>query len=247
MILTIDIGNSYTKWGLWDGEFLEERFSSLTSSIDEGTTLDSLLEDLSTKEIESVRACSVVPDATPLLSSKIKEHLSLDVRWITGESELGIGVDYETRGTLGSDRLVAAFGAFKKYGGPLIVCDFGTATTIDLVREDGTFAGGLIAPGFGMISESLGLKASQLFTVDPDKPDSIIGTSTETALRAGIFYSVIGLLEASVSRIAEDLDEKPRVIATGGNARLVAEGTEAIDVIDEDLVLFGLFKALPRT
>jgi len=246
MILTIDIGNSYTKWGLWDGEFLEERFSSLTSSINQGTSLDSLLQDLSTKEIESVHACSVVPDASPLLSEKIKEHLGLDVRWITGESELGIGVDYETRGTLGSDRLVAAFGAFKKYGGPLIVCDFGTATTIDLVKKDGTFVGGLIAPGFRMISESLGSKAAQLFSVQIDKPDSIIGTSTETALRAGIFYSVIGLLEASVSRISESLDEKPKVIATGGNAHLVAEGTEAIDVIDEDLVLIGLLKALPR-
>ena len=243
MILTIDIGNSYIKWGLWEDSLLEERFSSLTSSMEDESSLDSLLEDLNKKEITSVCACSVVPSASTKLSKKIREKLGIDVKWITGESELGIDVAYETRSTLGSDRLVASFGAFKKYGAPAIVCDFGTATTIDLVKEDGTFAGGLIAPGLRMMSDSLGSRAAQLFKVDAEKPDSIIGTSTESALKSGIFYSVIGLVESSVERMSSELNTKPRVIATGGNARLVASGTECIDIVDEDLILFGLLAA----
>lgn len=246
MILTIDIGNSFTKWGLWEDSFLEERFSSQTSSLEDDSVLDSLLTDLRSRNIESVSACSVVPAATEKLSSKIKEILDLDVKWISGESELGIGVDYETRNTLGADRLVAAFGAFKKYGGPVIVCDFGTATTIDLVQEDGAFSGGLIAPGFAMLSESLGAKAAQLFAVEIKKPDSIIGVSTETALRSGVFHSVIGLLEATVPRMSEGLPSKPKVVATGGNARLVASGTDVIDQVDDDLVLYGLLKSAIR-
>jgi type III pantothenate kinase len=243
MILTIDIGNSYIKWGLWEGSFLEERFSSKTSSIEDDSALDSLLHDLSGKTITAICGCSVVPVATATLSRKIKETLGLEVKWITGESELGIGVDYLTRATLGSDRLVAAFGAFKKYGGPAIVCDFGTATTMDLIRADGTFAGGLIAPGFRMLSDSLGSKAAQLFSVEIEKPESIIGTSTETALKSGIFLTVIGTLEGAVSRMRDELNEKPKVIATGGHARLVATGTDVIDIIDDDLVLFGLLKS----
>lgn len=241
MILTIDIGNSFTKWALWEDSFLDERFSSQTSSLEDEVVLDSLLTDLRSKNIASVSACSVVPHATEKVSRKIKEVLGLDVKWISGESELGVGVDYETRSTLGADRLVAAFGAYRKYGGPVIVCDFGTATTIDLVQEDGTFSGGLIAPGFAMLSESLGAKAAQLFAVEIKKPDSIIGISTETALRSGIFHSVIGLLEATVPRMSEHLSSKPRIVATGGHAHLVASGTEIIDAIDENLVLYGLF------
>jgi type III pantothenate kinase len=243
MILTIDIGNSFTKWGLWEESILDERFKSLTSLIENKTSLDALLADLSTKGLTSIYACSVVPQATDILSKRVKEVLALDVQWITGESELGIDVEYQTRHSLGSDRLVAAFGAFKRYGGPAIVCDFGTATTIDLVREDGTFAGGLIAPGFNMMSESLGSKAAQLFTIETTKPDSILGVSTDSALKSGVFHSVIGLLETSVRRMSSEMTTRPKVVATGGNVQLVASGTDVIDVVDEDLVLRGLLEA----
>jgi type III pantothenate kinase len=243
MILTIDIGNSFTKWGLWEGDVLDERFSCSTAALSDPDTLGEILEGLVPKGIVSACACSVVPDAKVLVDTAIEAHLGLETKWIDGRSELGMPVAYATPDTLGADRVAAVFGALKRYGAPAIVCDFGTATTIDVLLPDGTYAGGIIAPGIRMIAESLGSRAVQLFEVEPDVPESPIGTSTESALKAGVFYSAVGTLETAVERISKELGTKPHVIATGGNARLIQKGTVVIDVVDDDLVLYGLYAA----
>lgn len=243
MILTIDIGNSFTKFGLWEGTRLDERFSCATSALSEPDSLTGILEGLSGKGIDTVCACSVVPSAKTLMSEALTSTLGLTSKWIDGTSNLGMPIAYETPLTLGADRVAAAFGALKRYGAPAIVCDFGTAMTIDVVRADGSYAGGMIAPGIGMVTGALGSKAAQLFEVDVAIPESVIGSSTGSALRSGVFHTVVGTLETAVDRIGRELGERPRVIATGGDARVIAKGTAVIDIVDDDLVLYGLFMA----
>ena len=246
MILTIDIGNSFTKWGLWNEGVLEERFSSSREALSDADTLAGIFEELASKEITAVAACSVVPELKENLGAAIEAKLGIEALWITGESELGMPMAYQTRATLGADRVAAAFGALRKYGAPAIVCDFGTATTIDVLLPDGTYAGGLIAPGLKMIAGALGNRAAQLFEVEPEVPDSVIGTSTESALKAGIFYTAVGTLETAIDRISKETGSRPKVIATGGNARLIAKETAAIDLVDDDLVLYGLLSVALR-
>lgn len=246
MILTVDIGNSLTKWGLWEGPLLEERFASATASLLEPGTLEGVLEDLRARDIRRAAACSVVPSVNPVLASAVSEALGVELAFVTGESELGMPVAYETRATLGADRIVAAYGALRKYGAPCVVCDFGTATTIDLVADDGTYAGGLIAPGIGMLCESLASRTAQLMEVSPKVPEKTVGTSTAGAIESGVFAAAVGTLETALGRMASEIKLTPKVVATGGYARLIAEGTRCIDVIDENLVMEGLRYAADR-
>lgn len=240
MILTIDIGNSAVKFGVWSGEELVSKTSYPTASMSDAATAAEAFRALSNFKIEKSIACSVVPAVNSTIAQCASEILGIELQMLTGESDLGIDVEYKTRNTLGADRLVAAYGAFRKYGAPCIVCDFGTATTIDVVKKDGVFAGGMIAPGFGMLCESLASRTAQLIKIEPCVPDSTIGTDTKSSIEAGVFAAAVGTLKTALDLIADQTDDIDRVIATGGFANLIAQGTESINVIDENLVMEGL-------
>jgi type III pantothenate kinase len=135
---------------------------------------------------------------------------------------------------------VNAFAAAEKYGGPCIVCSFGTATTIDVVNSDREFIGGIIAPGMGLMAEALHLKTSKLPRVEIQRPESVIGNSTVASIQSGIYYGYIGLVEGIIPRMTGELGETATVIATGGYASMIASETDAIDTVDENLTLEGL-------
>jgi type III pantothenate kinase len=149
-------------------------------------------------------------------------------------------INYFPRENLGVDRLVAAFAAAEKYDVPCIVCDFGTATTIDVINLGSEYLGGIIAPGMQTMSEALFLKTSQLPKIKIGKPASVIGNSTERAIESGIYFGYIGLVDGIIERMSLELGEKPKVIATGGFANLIAESSEKIEIVEENLLLEGL-------
>jgi type III pantothenate kinase len=141
---------------------------------------------------------------------------------------------------VGADRLVGAFAAVEKYGKPCLVCDFGTATTIDAVNSRHEYLGGIIAPGLNTLAEALFLKTSRLPHVEIRKTEKVIENTTVGCIQSGIFYGYIGLTEGVISRMIEELSEKPKVIATGGFSRIIAENCPLIEITDENLILDGL-------
>jgi len=147
---------------------------------------------------------------------------------------------------LGADRLVNAIAAFERYGGPCIVVDFGTATTFDVISAKGEYLGGAIAPGIGLSADALFSHAARLSRVDIKRPAKVIGTNTITHLQSGLYFGYIGLVDGILERIMAELGEKPRVIATGGLARLIAEDSRFITEIDDMLTLDGLLILFER-
>ena len=141
---------------------------------------------------------------------------------------------------LGADRLVNAIAAFERYGGPCIVVDFGTATTFDVISAKGEYLGGAIAPGLGISADALFSRAARLSRVDIKRPAKVIGTNTVTHLQSGLYYGYIGLVDGILERIVAELGRQPRVIATGGLARQIAEDSRYITEIDDMLTLDGL-------
>jgi type III pantothenate kinase len=147
---------------------------------------------------------------------------------------------------LGADRLVNAIAAFERYGGPCIVVDFGTATTFDVISAKGEYLGGAIAPGLGLSADALFSRAARLSRVDIKRPAKVIGTNTVTHLQSGLYFGYIGLVDGILERIVAELGEKPRVIATGGLARQIAEDSRFITEIDDMLTLDGLLILFER-
>ena len=246
MILTIDIGNSAVKVGLWKSDSLIGKYLFETKSLmEDPAALAKALRSIPSDGITHAAMCSVVPKLTPAMASAIGDLFGIEVMKVDGETEAALRIHYADRTKLGADRVAAAIGAYSKYGGPCVVCDFGTATTIDLVEADGSFAGGIIAPGIGMMAELVAEKTAQLVRTEPRKPEKILGDSTSSCIESGIYHSAVGLVEATVMRLKEESDARLKVIATGGFASLVAEGTKTIDLVDDNLVLEGLRLALP--
>jgi type III pantothenate kinase len=155
--------------------------------------------------------------------------------------KLGIDVLMDQPTEVGADRLVNAVAADARYGGPLIVVDFGTATTFDIVDGDGAYCGGVIAPGVNLSMEALHMAAAKLPRVAIGKPDQVIGKTTIKGMQSGIYWGYVGLIEGIVARIVDEFGEPMKVIATGGLASLFTQSTETIDSADPDLTLRGLY------
>jgi type III pantothenate kinase len=236
MLLAVDIGNTSTKCGIYDGKDLQSRFSFPTTSDPEllptiGDKLDSAINE--------AIVCSVVPDAAGALTSFLNEK-RIKVRRATSDIDLGFAVNYAPISALGTDRLVNALAAIKKFGSPAIVCSFGTATTMDAITKDRGFLGGIIAPGIKTAARSLKQSTSQLPDISIEIPDSLIGNSTETAIRSGIVFGHLAMVEGLIDRLTREIGGKPVVVATGGFASLLAEMTARFDHVDDDLTLNGL-------
>lgn len=237
MLLAVDIGNSAIKFGVFDGPHLTSKFSIPTNS---DLHSAELIEKIGNATISKALVCSVVPGVNSQLSDALKAAFDIDVRFVTNEMDFGLDIKYEPLAAAGTDRLVNAFSAAEKYGVPVIACSFGTATTIDVVDKNRVLLGGLIAPGMKTMAKALHLNTAQLPEIEINTPDTVINHTTETSIQAGIFYSQIGLVESSIARIKKEIGDNPKVIATGGFASMIAENTDVIDVVDEDLLLDGL-------
>ena len=234
MLLAVDIGNTNIKFGVFDGEDIVARFSVPTSS-----AVNEVVSSF-TGPIDSSIICSVVPDATDRLVGVLLRKIGKAPFVVTNSLNFGLEINYEPISAVGTDRLVNSFAAAEKYGVPCIVCSFGSATTIDAVSGERELLGGLIAPGFAMMAEALHMRTAQLPAAEIGQADSPINNTTGDSIRAGVFYSQLGLIETAVLKMKEVVGEQAKVIATGGFSSLMAERSQLIDQMDENLTLNGL-------
>jgi len=246
MLLAIDAGNTNIVFAVYKGEEQLKSWRIHTEakrSCDEYASILSRLfamEDLGWDDISAVMISSVVPDANRHLRGFCEGYLSCDPVFVSKDM-LDIPVHLDKPEEAGADRLVNAVAVRAHYQTPAIVIDFGTATTFDVIEEDGAYSGGLIAPGIHLSIDALNMAAAKLPKVSVQKTDQVIGKSTVGAIQSGIFWGYIGMIEGIVARIRSEMDGKPFVIATGGLASLFVEHTDVIDHVDDDLTLKGLF------
>ena len=252
MLLAIDAGNTNTVFAVFEGSECKGSWRAATearrTSDEYAVWLDQVMrrDGLDTKDIDQAIIASVVPSANFNLSRLCTERFS-SRPLIIGEDGVYLGIEIllDRPDEVGADRLVNAVAAFDAVGGPLIVVDFGTATTFDVVDGDGNYRGGAIAPGINLSLEALHQAAAKWPKVDIVRPAHVIGKTTVTAMQAGIFWGYVGLIEGLVGRMRAEMMGggigAPRsVVATGGLATLFSQATTVIDRIDDDLTLRGL-------
>ena len=240
MLLAIDIGNSTAKFGVFDNEKLLARFTLPTDRNQTPEEINALTANNLLHNIDAVIVSSVVPELNIAYRSFCETHFNLKPFFVDHATDLDMKILYDPPESLGIDRAVAAFAAREKYGTPVIVCDFGTATTIDAVDARGEFIGGIIVPGIAALADSLFQKTSNLPKVEIEKPKKVIGTSTVSAINAGIYFGYAGSVEKILQKMIEELGEAPKIIATGGFSGLIADSVKMIEVVDENLILEGL-------
>jgi type III pantothenate kinase len=240
MLLAVDIGNSNIKFGIFDGEQLLSKFSIPT---DRNATADGLKTTVGPRldlPITSSIVCSVVPQIENALAEFLLSSIGVEPVFVRNDFDFGLKINYEPLTAAGTDRLVNAFSAVEKYGVPCIICSFGTATTFDVVDRDRVLMGGVIAPGMKTMAKALHLNTAQLPEVEVKTPESVIGNTTITSIRSGVFYGQIAIVEGIIDRIKKEMGDTPKVIATGGFASSIAENTDRFDLVDENLLLDGL-------
>lgn len=249
MLLVIDCGNTNIVFAVYDGHALKGQWRTATegekTGDDYGVWLHQVmrLEGFARDDIKAAIVSSVVPNKNGALRVMCKEFYGIDARFIGDLGlELGLIVLMQNPIEVGGDRLVNAIAAQETYGGPLIIIDFGTATTFDVVDADGNYAGGVIAPGINLSMEALYMAAALLPRIPVENPGGapIVGTSTISAMRSGVFWGYIGLIEGLVARIQDERGRGHKVIGTGGLAPLFATSTTVIDHTDDELTLRGL-------
>jgi len=238
MLLAVDIGNSFTKLGVFDGDRLLARYSVPTDPHIPLDQFDAQFPAIGDHSVTDAIVSSVVPRFAQMLNAFLR---SRNIRTIeVAEIEVDLGIDYSPPTAIGSDRLVNAAAAVEKYGAPVLVCSFGTATTIDVIGADKRLIGGIIAPGIRTASEALTRNTAQLPEIDIKVPEMLIGNSTESAIRSGVVYGHVAMIEGLIDRVAEQLGSRPCVIGTGGYASLIASMSDRISTVDETLTLDGL-------
>jgi type III pantothenate kinase len=271
MLLAIDVGNTNTVLGLYRLE-AEEPGSPATGparadveqpelaahwrvtthraqTADEyGVLFVNLFEmnGLDASQVTHIIISSVVPPIDSTLREVCQQYFHLQPLFVEPGIKTGMPVLQDTPADLGADRLVNAIAAFERYGGPCIVVDFGTATTFDAISAKGEYIGGAIAPGLGLSAEALFTRAARLSRVDIKRPAKVIGVNTVTHLQSGLYYGYIGLVDGILARMVAELGEQPRIIATGGLARQIAEDSRFISEIDDMLTLDGLLILFKR-
>jgi type III pantothenate kinase len=246
MLLAIDIGNTDTAFGIFQGEGIRATWHIATSAnrmTDEhASLLLNLLhhQSLGTSDIEEVVMCSTVPPLIPTFIELCRRYLDISPLVVGAGIKTGVRIRMDNPREVGPDRIANAAAAHHLYNGPIIIVDVGTATTFDVVSKEGDFMGGAIATGIGTAADALFTKAAALPRVELSPPKNAIGTNTITAMQSGIIFGYVELIEGMVARIQQELERKARVIATGGFADLLAKETDVIEIINPDLTLIGL-------
>jgi len=247
MILVIDVGNTNMTLGVYEKEELKATFRIMTktprTSDEYGVIVTQLLKnrEIEAMELEGSIVASVVPDVMHSLMGALIRYTGTRPLNVGPGIRTGIRIVTEEPRAIGADRIVDAVAAYEKYGGPVLVLDFGTATTYDLITEKGEFAAGITAPGIRISSEALWTQAAKLPNIEIKKPKSILAQETITSMQAGLVYGQIGQTEYIIRKVREESGIRNlKVVATGGLGRLIADETKEIDIYDSSLTLDGL-------
>lgn len=252
MLLAIDIGNTHTVIGIYRNDTLvaDWRMASLTHrTADENwLTIKSFCAEagVDTAAIKTVGISSVVPDLTFVFEHLARKHFGVEPVTISGMLDFGVRIHYKDPSAVGADRLCDAVAGFEKYGGPLIIIDFGTATTYDVISQTGDYLGGVITLGLESTAAELHRRAAKLPRIELRFPSATIGSDTASSMQAGVLFGTVDAVEGIVKRIRAELDAPARVIATGGLAKIVAAHTTIIEAVEPSLVLDGIRLILQR-
>lgn len=247
MLLTIDIGNTNITVGVFDGEEVVATFRMTTTqprtSDEYGMSICDLLEynQVSVKDIDHIIIASVVPNVMHSVTSACVKYFHTNPIIVEAGIRTGIRVDNKNPRAVGADRIVDAAAAYFLYGGPVIVVDYGTATTFDLVEENGTFSAGVTAPGIRSSAQSMWSLTAKLPEFEIKKPDTILAKDTITSMQAGVLYGQIGQTEYIINQMKQESGlDNIKVVATGGLGVLIDNETSAIDIYDPMLTLKGM-------
>ncbi|MGI6084598.1 MAG: type III pantothenate kinase [Acetivibrionales bacterium] len=247
MLLAIDVGNTSSAIGVYRGNTLVGNWRVSTArertSDETGMLLVSLLHHAGIRplDIKDAIMCSVVPPAMHSVINAVKKYFGINPILVGPGMKTGINVKYENPREVGTDKIVNAVGALKLYGGPVIIVDFGTATTFCAISSKGDYLGGIICPGIRISAEALFEKASMLPRIEIAKPKHIIGRTTVNSMQSGLIYGFVGQTDYIVSLMKKEMPEdNAKVVATGGMAHLIASESTMIDEVNTLLTLEGL-------
>jgi len=246
MLLVIDVGNTNTVLGIFQGSELRAHWRLTTNrgqTADEyGLLIRTLfgLEQLKPDQITGIMIASVVPPLNGLLEEMAEKYFGMNAMFLGPGTRTGVAIHYDNPQEVGADRIADAAAAFEKYGGPCVIVDFGTAITFDAISEKGEYLGGIISPGLGIAAEALFARAARLPRVDIREPERVIGTNTVASMQSGLFYGAVGLVDGILDRLMGVLGPGTRVVATGGQAPLIASASKYKLPVDSWLTLDGL-------
>lgn len=252
MIFVLDVGNTNTVLGVYSEETLKYHWRIETSrnkTEDEyGMVIKSLFahEGISFEDIDGIIISSVVPPIMFSVERMCLKYFGMKPLVVGPGVKTGLNIKYDNPKEVGADRIVNAVAGIHEYGSPLIIVDFGTATTYCYINEMKHYMGGAIAPGIGISTEALYTKAAKLPRIEIARPEGILGKNTVSAMQSGILYGYVGQVEGIVSRIKTQSETEPTVIATGGMAGLISNESDAIDIVDPFLTLKGLMLIYKR-
>jgi type III pantothenate kinase len=246
MLLVIDVGNTNTSLGVFEGDKLMAAWRLTTARArtgDEwGVHVRNLfaLAGLDFKTIDAIAIASVVPPLNFTLKRMAEVYFSVSPLFIDDTINTGVRILYRPASDVGADRIVDAVAVIHKYGAPAIIVDFGTATTFDAINANGEYLGGVIAPGITISADALFQRAAKLPRVEIKRPQKVIGSTTVEAIQSGLYHGYVGLVDGILRKMIDELGGNPKIIATGGLAPLIAKGSALIKEIDEALTLDGL-------
>ncbi len=245
-LLTIDAGNTNTVLGVHEGARLVVHWRLTTRREQTADEYGILVRNLFSasgivpRDLHGVALASVVPPLTPVLVALSRDYLGQEPLVVEPGVRTGMPILYEPPSDVGADRIVNGVAALHAYGGPVIVVDFGTATTFDVVSARGEYVGGVICPGVGISADALFQRAARLPRVDVRRPPTVVGRSTVTSIQSGLYFGYASMVEGIISRIREELGDPARVVATGGLAEVLATDIPSIEAVDPVLTLTGL-------
>lgn len=252
MLMVMDVGNTHIVLGIYEGEELLSHWRLQTNpnaTEDEyGMLIQSLFQNagVDPKKINGVAISSVVPPLTHVLKKLSEKYFQQKPIVVGPGVKTGLNIKYDNPREVGADRIANAVAAIEQYGAPVIIVDFGTATTFCFIDEQGHYIGGAITPGVGISTEALYQHAAKLTRVEIVKPESVVGRNTVTAIQAGVFFGYVSIVDGIVTRMKKLLSKKPTVVATGGMAELICSEATTIDQVDPLLTLRGLKRIYER-